>query len=181
MNELNILKISAPWSEWSLKRLHIFDVIWRTIWASQVAQWVKESTCNAREVQIRSLGQEDPLEDTATHSSISAWRIPWTQEPGRIQPTGSQRVGHAEVSEHTCMHYIACFRYESEVAQSCPTLCDPMDCSRLGSSIHGIFQARILEWVAISFSSGSSQPRDQTRVSFIVGRCFYRLSHQGGP
>ena len=45
---------------------------------------------------------------------------------------------------------------ESEVAQSCPTLCDPMDCSLLGSSIHGIFQVRILEWVAISFSTGSS-------------------------
>ena len=40
----------------------------------------------------------------------------------------------------------------SEVAQSCPTLCDPMDCSLLGSSVHGIFQARVLEWVAISFS-----------------------------
>ena len=41
---------------------------------------------------------------------------------------------------------------DSEVAQSCPTLCDPMDCSLPGSSIHGIFQARVLEWVAISFS-----------------------------
>ena len=41
---------------------------------------------------------------------------------------------------------------ESEVAQSCPTLCDPMDCSLPGSSVHGIFQARVLEWVAISFS-----------------------------
>ena len=41
---------------------------------------------------------------------------------------------------------------ESEVAQSCPTLCDPVDCSLPGSSLHGIFQARILEWVAISFS-----------------------------
>ena len=49
---------------------------------------------------------------------------------------------------------------ESEVAQSCPTLCDPMDCSPPGSSVHGIFQARVLEWVAISFSRGSSQPRD---------------------
>ena len=49
---------------------------------------------------------------------------------------------------------------ESEVAQLCLTLCDPMDCSLPGSSIHGIFQARILEWVAISFSRGSSQPRD---------------------
>ena len=56
---------------------------------------------------------------------------------------------------------------ESEVAQSCPTLCDPMDCSLPGSSIHGILQARILEWVAISFSRGSSQPRDRTQVFTI--------------
>ena len=61
---------------------------------------------------------------------------------------------------------------ESEVAQSCPTLCDPMGCSLTGSSIHGIFQARMLEWVAISFSRRSSWPRDWTPVSLIVGRCF---------
>ena len=48
------------------------------------------------------------------------------------------------------------------VAQSCPTLCNPVDCSPPGSSVHGILQARILEWVAISFSRGSSQPRDRT-------------------
>ena len=61
---------------------------------------------------------------------------------------------------------------ESEVAQLCPTLCNPVDCSLPGSSIHGILQARILEWVAISFSRGSSQPRDQTQVSCIAGRHF---------
>ena len=60
----------------------------------------------------------------------------------------------------------------SEVAQLCPTLCDPMDCSLPGFSVHGILQARILEWVTISFSRGSSRPRDRTRVSHIVGRCF---------
>ena len=49
---------------------------------------------------------------------------------------------------------------ESEVPQSCPTLYNPMDCSLPSSSVHGIFQARILEWVAISFSRRSSQPRD---------------------
>ena len=59
-----------------------------------------------------------------------------------------------------------------EVAQSCPTLCNPMDQSLPVSSIHGIFQARVLEWVAISFSSGSSQPRDRTQVSRIGGRHF---------
>ena len=47
---------------------------------------------------------------------------------------------------------------ESEVTQSCPTLCDPMDCSLPGSSIHGIFQAIVLEWIAISFSRGSPDP-----------------------
>ena len=55
---------------------------------------------------------------------------------------------------------------------SCQPLCDPMDCSLPGSSLHGILQARVLEWVAISFSTGSSQPRDQTRVSCIPGRRF---------
>ena len=60
----------------------------------------------------------------------------------------------------------------SEVAQLCPTLCDPTDCSLQGSSVHGILQARVLEWVAISFSRGASQPRDQTQVSCIVGRRF---------
>ena len=57
---------------------------------------------------------------------------------------------------------------ESEVAQSCLTLCDPMDCSLPGSSLHGILQARVLEWVAIAFSRGSSRPR----VSRIPGRRF---------
>ena len=62
---------------------------------------------------------------------------------------------------------------ESEVAQSCLTLYDPMDCSPPGSSsIHGIFQARILEWVAIFFSRGSAWPRDRTQVSHIAGRLF---------
>ena len=58
------------------------------------------------------------------------------------------------------------------VTHSCLTLCDPMDCSLPGSSVHGIFQARILEWVAISFSRGSSQPRDRTHVFCIscIGR-----------
>ena len=56
---------------------------------------------------------------------------------------------------------------EVKVAQSCLTLCDPMD-----SSVHGILEARILEWVAFPFSRGSSQPRDQTQISHTAGRFF---------
>ena len=58
------------------------------------------------------------------------------------------------------------------VAQSCLTLCDPIDCSPPGSSVRGILQARILEWVAIPFSRGSSQARGWTQVSCIAGRFF---------
>ena len=64
------------------------------------------------------------------------------------------------------------------VTQSCPTLSNPVDCSLPGSSVHGLLQARILEWVTIPFSRGSSWPRDRTWVSWIAGRFFYHLSHQ---
>ena len=77
-----------------------------------------------------------------------------------------------------CVHWASLFLVsnwldlECEVAQSCPTLCDPMDCSLPGSSVHGIFQATVLEWIAISFPKGSSQPRDRTQVSHIIDRRF---------
>ena len=80
------------------------------------------------------------------------WRMQWSDQLGS-SPLGN-RVWYD-------MH-----------VQSCPTLCDPMNCSPPGSSIHGIFQARILEWVAISYSRGSSQTRDQTHISWVscIGR-----------
>ena len=71
---------------------------------------------------------------------------------------------------HT-MEYYTAIRVKVKV-KSCPALCDPMDCSLPGSSLHGILQARVLEWVAISFSRGSSQSRDRTWVSCIPGRRF---------
>ena len=64
------------------------------------------------------------------------------------------------IKMHACL--CAC-----SVAQSCLTLCHRMDCSPSGSSVHRIFQTRILEWVAISFSKGSSRPRDQTCITYV--------------
>ena len=65
-----------------------------------------------------------------------------------------------------CLYVLAC------VTLSCPTLCDPMDCSLQASSVHGLLQARILEWVAMPFSRGSSWPRFRTQVYGIAGRFF---------
>ena len=96
--------------------------------------------------------------------------------PHRRQPT---RLHHPWDSpgKNTgvgCHFLLQCIKVksESEVAQLCLTLSDPMDCRLPGSSVDGIFQARLLEWVAISFSRGSSQPRGQTQVSHIAGRHF---------
>ena len=65
----------------------------------------------------------------------------------------------------------------------CPTLCDPMNCGPSGSPVYGISQVRILEWVAISFCRGFSQPRDHTQVPCIASdrQILYRLSNQGSP
>ena len=94
--------------------------------------------------------------------------------PHRRQPT---RLPHPSPGKNTgvdCHFLFQCMKVksESEVAQSCPTLCDAMDYSLLGSSVHGILQARTLEWVAISFSRESPWPRDRTQVSRIAGRRF---------
>ena len=75
---------------------------------------------------------------------------------------------HKGYLEHSLIHD----QGWNEVTQSCPTLFNPMDCSLPHSSDHGIFQARVLERVATSFSRGSSQPGDWTWVSRIVGRHF---------
>ena len=94
--------------------------------------------------------------------------------------SGCQRGGHkggawgqvwkSKWNRHFLDVWFACVCFL--VTQLYLTLCDPMDCSPPGSSIHGIFQVKVLEWIAIGFSRGSSQPRDGTWVSRIVGRRF---------
>ena len=129
---------------------------------------------------------------------LTQWKWVWansgrelrTGKPGMLQFMGSQRVGHnlATEQQQTCcwdsrkgerltfiLHCVprpdhsecsivcACL-----VTQSSPTLCNPMDCSPPGSSVHGIFRARILEWVAISYFRGSSWPRDQISLLHLL-------------
>ena len=112
-----------------------------------------------RETPVQSLGGEDTLEkETANHSSTSAWKIPWTEEPGRLQSMGSLRVGHDWASSlHFTSHLVNCFFLlffffaAAKSLQSCMTLCDPIDGRPPGPSIPRILQSRTLEWVAIGF------------------------------
>ena len=132
----------------------------------------------------------------ATHSSILAWKIPWTEELGGLQSMGCKESDKT-AQQHSSVYSfylsqsglsfpsLSCrknsnqYRYllpylpnsktcmKVKVAQSCPTLCSCMD-----YAVHGILQARILEWVAFPFSRGSSQPRDRTHVSRIAAGFF---------
>ena len=95
----------------------------------------------------------------------------------KVKYTPKSNVQVSEQIKKTVYEYE--WERESEVAQSCPTLCDPMDCSLPGFSVHGIFQEWVLEWVVISFSRGSSWPRDRTQVSRIVGRRFTLWARMG--
>ena len=98
-----------------------------------------------------------------------------TQSRTRLKWLGSSRSSIAAMqigASVSRFHLFYSYLTFDEVAQSCPTLYNPMDCSLPGSSVHRIFQERILEWVAISFSRKSSWPRDRTHVPRIVGRCF---------
>ena len=76
---------------------------------------------------------------------------------------------HTHPHTHTHTHI---YLYMCLCAKSCLSFCDPTNCSLPGSSVHGIFQARILEWVAFSFSRGSSPPRDQIHIFYLAGRFF---------
>ena len=98
------------------------------------------------------------------------------------EPRGHGRAGQ----QYAMLNVLSCHSLKQEllfdpynnihvhvcVSQSCPALCDPMDCSPPGSSVHGILQARILQWVTIPFSRGSSWPRNWTQVSCIAGGFF---------
>ena len=92
--EINPLSVSSFANIFSRSVGLLFVVVYGFLWASLVAQRLKRLPAR-RETRVQSLGREDLLEEEmATHSNILAWRIPWTEEPGGLQSTGWQRVGH---------------------------------------------------------------------------------------
>ena len=172
---------------------------------------------------VRSLGREDPpKEEMATHSSILVWRRPWTEEPGRLQSMGLQRVRHDWAHTHTSKAQLLQkslksrsskgwgVGFELEISVSMRSWSDNIltlptertwlndtlsQWAHLGSRwlltycycllllfshrvvsnspVHWILQASILEWVAISFSRGSSPPREWTCISCIGRQILY--------
>ena len=95
-----------------------------------------------------------------------------SEPPGKPRQNKAPRKdAHVQIPG-ACERHVTWLCCACLVAQSCPTLCDPMDCSPPGSSVPGILQARTLEWVAMPSSRGSSQPRDRSQVSHNPGRFF---------
>ena len=153
------------------------------------------------------MDQEDLLEKgMATHSSILSWRLPWREEPDRLQSMGSQRVrldwatklarikppaqkqmGQCTWKQIKKENYEFDSQNKTNFTSFFPlwkikllylflvgfqSLVKEILDGTILFSVHEIFQARVLEWVAISFSRGSSWPTDRTHISCIAGRCF---------
>ena len=138
------------------------------IFQARVVKWVAISFSRGssqpkdRTWVSRMIGRRFPI--WATREDITLWLI-----------SNYYLAYHFLISSFFSYYLYISWGREYTAAKSlqlCPTLCDPMDCSLPRSSVHGIFQARVLEWVTTSFSRGSSQPKDRTWVSRIVGRRF---------
>ena len=157
----------------------------------------KESTCNVGDLGLIPGSGRSPREGNSyplQYSGLEKFHAPY-RPWGRKEPDTTERlalslgrrgltvlIGSCKLHSHSFYCACACLSRNSfcynqvscvwSVAQSCPILCNPLDCSPPGSSIHGISQARILEWGAISFSRRPSRPRDWTWVSCIscIGR-----------
>ena len=112
-------------------------------------------------------GNDNPLQYSCLGKSMD--RGSW-----RATVHGVAKLGHSLVTKQQQKWYPSSIlhRREVKVTQSCPTLCDPVDCSLPGSFVHGILQVRILKWVVTPFSRGSSQHRDRTQISHIAGGFF---------
>ena len=92
--------------------------------------------------------------------------------PGNIPSLSPDEVSKNYFPLYICVCVCVCVCVCAKSLQSCPTPCDPMDCNPSGSSVHGISQPGILEWVVISTSRGSSWPKDPNRISCTAGRFF---------
>ena len=170
--------------------------VWDTVLSDRVKKkrGVTSPRWRQRVFLISHPSQDEPLATIHGQGTIRenprtqewGWGVPCTRDRDRQRwkvsedppHTDQPQAGAVPDSRHLrpwwTVTVVFSFRrkVKSEVAQLCPTLCDPLNWGLPGSSVHGIFQVRVLEWVAISFSRGSSWPREQTRVSYIVGNCF---------
>ena len=139
----------------------------------------KESACNAGDQgSIPGLGRS-PGEGNGNPLQYSCLENPMDRGDWQATVHSVSRVRHNLATEQKPpKQHIdprsaeASLKVKVLVTQSCLNLCDPMDCSLPVSSVHGISQARILEWVAIPFSRGSSRPKDRTWVSYVAGTLF---------
>ena len=133
-------------------------VMWKRLWCWEGLEAGGEGDDRGWDGWMASLTQW-----TWVWMNSGSW---WWTGPGVLRFMGSQRVGHDWATE---LNWTECVCICAKSLQSCPTLCNPMDCSLPGSSLHEVLRARILEWVAMPSSRRSSQPRDRTHV-FLIGQ-----------
>ena len=130
-----------------------------------ICRWLQPQRAAGRQITANPSSQEMLW----TSLSVSLTLLLFLLHPIFLLPTAK---GNRRFPPSLSLALLEAGKVKVLVAQPCPTLYNPMDCSPPGSPVHEILQARILEWVAIPFSKGSSQPSDQTWISCIAGGFF---------
>ena len=186
----------SPSGRKSVLNIHWKDWCWScntlATWCKEVTQWKASPWCWKR---LKAGGEGDnrgwdgwmasPTQWTWVWASSGSWW--WTGKNGVLQSMGFQRVGHDWATELNWTHLELSWEESRSVAVvvadslSHVRLCDSMDCSPPGSSVHGIFQARILEWIAISFSRESYQTQELNLGLLHCRQILYWLSNEGSP
>ena len=147
-------KVSGS-SDWKVPWIWFWSVLSSTLRHLELAEECGQMEHGAQLIQSQSTSSQQCAEQTLMVSKDTCRRSVHLEQSSQC-PT--------RVCFHASVHV--------KSLHLCPTLCDPMDCSPPDSSVQGILQAGILEWIAISFSRGLSQPREWTQVPYIAGRFF---------
>ena len=145
------------------------------------------SCCHQKNVKLHSISYKTVVYFPSPLFFLLSWYFShWIVIASTSGLRPDSKISKKKKKKVSCLllqhHCLLSFWYLMKVlvAQSCPTLCDPMDCSPPGSSVQWVLQTKILEWVAIPFSRRSSRARDWTWVSCLAGR-FFTIWNQGSP
>ena len=153
------------------------NIWWSVIYANWSSTWRSVITSRIygknnkfmKNVTFPLMEVTEPEKRKALTTEVSVYKCGFRENfyAFSVQQYMYNKILHRKIISKMYLKYLGVL-----VSQSYPTLCDPIDRRPLGSSVHGILQVKMLEWVATPFSKGSSQPTDRTQVSYIAGRFF---------
>ena len=155
--------------------IHSSILSWKIPWTEERGRNLRPWGCKESDMSEQLHQRSDKSKKDGSYKMKSSWMVNHLcSHSFPLEITWRAIISHPHIGKIYVSNKVEGWNkpLQQQVTQLCPTLCNPMDSFPPASPVHGILQARILEWVAIPFSRGSSQPKGQTQVSHIAGKFF---------